>query len=753
MWDGKRVQLPSGKGFALPTILIASTVMLAILASTMLTVSAAVTSGIENRYYESFAKNAAQSGVAMAQACLKRNNYVAQWSSNPLRPNTDCTGTVQSSVSEYIHNTEGVQSTFSVPAPTTLANGVQRVSVNASAQRLRASSGAPWRSYQTTSYATISAQSSFSNVTFGYSGYAGAFFGVVSPEGVVSAAGFNQYGQLGNGTVTDSPTPRPFILPTGVRASQLFTSFLSVGQTMFAVTTDGRVYGAGRNNAGQLGNGSIAANQSTPVQFAIPGGAEAKYISVGMEFTYVLANNHNVYSAGNCYYGVLGQGGSIAGCANSPTPQRVALPTVNTSDLNTLPVETSDYEQATNLVTDRYNGYVRMQGGRVYGWGDNIVGQLGNGTRNASATPLQITNLGNAGQPTATQLAFEGTTVWILDSNGDVWATGANNHGSIGTPAPLVSGSNKCIDNPGNGETNGTRIQIYDCNDTTAQMVEWAEDGSLVFRPNSSTVKCIDNANNSQANGNAIQLYDCNNSAAQKWTMNDSGKIVLQGTNKCIDNPGSSATNGTQLHLWDCNGTAGFANQTWSFREIISPQKVILPSGQGKVRLITTDQWTVLFLMTNGTVWGYGLSSSGQLGNGSLSYFNPRISQLILPAGRTAVRIYTTKSGVADDLQYANTYVVLDDGSVYGTGSNSFGQLGNGGTASAVATPVKMTLPAGVVARSVQTGYGTTVVLTQEGRIYTVGNNTNGQLGDGTTTNSSVPIARQYVNSRPLVLY
>jgi alpha-tubulin suppressor-like RCC1 family protein len=51
-----------------------------------------------------------------------------------------------------------------------------------------------------------------------------------------------------------------------------------------------------------------------------------------------------------------------------------------------------------------------------------------------------------------------------------------------------------------------------------------------------------------------------------------------------------------------------------------------------------------------------------------------------------------------------------------------------------------MNLPAGIAASVVQTGYGTTVVLTTAGTVYTVGNNGNGQLGDGTTTNSSTPI-------------
>ena len=118
------------------------------------------------------------------------------------------------------------------------------------------------------------------------------------------------------------------------------------------------------------------------------------------------------------------------------------------------------------------------------------------------------------------------------------------------------------------------------------------------------------------------------------------------------------------------------------------------------------------------------------------------------------MNFYTTKEGSDTTLDYGNTFVVLDDGSIYGAGANTFGQLGNGtSSGTPVSTPVLMNLPAGVRAQTVQTGHGTTVVLTDEGKIYTVGNNGNGQLGDGTTTNSSTPLIRQYVNNRPIVLY
>ncbi len=750
------VSIPRREGFALPTILIASFVMLLVLTTTLASVSSGVIASLQTAHYNRYAKVAADSGLAMARACLKANNYEPQWTtSSPLRPNSNCSGVVNTSVSEYIHVEDSYRSTFTVPAPTALSNGVQRVTVQASANRLRTSTGLPWRTYTQTAYATISGQASFNSVTFGYVGGGdpsggGAFFGTISPTGAVSTVGVNMYGQLGNGTTTNTVTPQPYQLPTGQRATQLYSNFLSVGRTVFAVTESGALYGAGINDAGQLGSGSMSATQTTPVRFNLPAGVQARYVAPGSMFTFVIGSNNNVYSAGNCIQGILGYTYTIASCANQSTYKRVALPTVNTADPNTLPVVTSDWIQSTNLATDRNNAYLRMQGGRVYAWGANEYGQLGNGTTTETSTPIKYGTFGDSGQPLARQVAFDGDAVWVLDSNGDVWSSGSNSHGQLGSSAPLRSSTSLCWDNPSNS-TASQPVRVYTCNNSTAQMVHFESDGSIKFNPDSATELCLDNANGAATNGNQLRTYTCNGTVAQKWTLNNNGSISNPATGKCIDNPGNSPTSGTNLQLYDCNASAA---QTWALGNVGVPSKVWLPSGQGKVARITTDQASVLFMMTNGTVWGVGRNQLGQLGSGNSFDFNPFPRQFILPVGRTAVNFYTTADGMSYSTFYrSNTYVVADDGSVYGSGSNAQGQLGYGATSAFELTPRKMNLPAGVTARSVQTGFGTTVVLTEEGRIYTVGNNANGQLGDGTTTNSATPMAREYVNARPLLVY
>jgi hypothetical protein len=79
-------------------------------------------------------------------------------------------------------------------------------------------------------------------------------------------------------------------------------------------------------------------------------------------------------------------------------------------------------------------------------------------------------------------------------------------------------------------------------------------------------------------------------------------------------------------------------------------------------------------------------------------------------------------------------------GQVYAWGSNFFGQLGNGTTTDAD-LPVAVDLPAGVRITAIAAGGDHSLALTTTGQVYAWGANTDGQLGDGTTTDADVPVA------------
>ncbi|MEU8981810.1 ricin-type beta-trefoil lectin domain protein [Streptomyces sp. NPDC048309] len=120
----------------------------------------------------------------------------------------------------------------------------------------------------------------------------------------------------------------------------------------------------------------------------------------------------------------------------------------------------------------------------------------------------------------------------------------------------FVGLAGKCLDVAGGSSTNGTAVQLYDCNGSTAQRWTVQADGSV-----QALGKCLDVTSASTADGAQVQLYDCNGSGAQRWSYNSTtGDVVNTAANKCLDVTGNSSANGTRAQIWTCTGAA---NQKW----------------------------------------------------------------------------------------------------------------------------------------------------------------------------------------------
>ncbi len=726
------------QGFALPTIVISSLVLFMILVAAVGSATS-VRVALDTQFYQQLAKDAAESGLSQATECLKNSNYTATWSTaSPLRPNTNCNGGAPCPVGStdancYVIKTPTYYVTYSIGSVVDQGGGAQSFSVNAEVAMTRASTGAVWKTVRDTTKAQVGGQISVRTVPFGYT-YAGdgAFFATVGGDGVMRAAGENEYGQLGNGTYANVTVPKKFMAPTSNAIVAGYTNFLSLGLNLFAVDSVGDAFGAGYNGNYAIGTGSTATYITTPQKVVLPAGKKVASITPGGWSTYFLTTDSNIYASGDCWKGMLGSGYTISGCVDAATPVRVALPTPNTADPNTIPT--------ANIVADRSTIYVRMTGGRVYGWGDGNNGQLGMLDYGEYSTPVKIGTYGDPGQPKAVQIAYDGETLYVIDDTGTLKSVGLNHYGQQGnrTVAFYNANRNVCLDNYGGS---GTVIRLWECNESGAQRFELRANGSVY---NANTNQCLDNAN---ADGVTIRLWTCNGTPAQVFQYRaGTSELYNPQSNKCLDNDNDDGEN---VQLWSCNGTDAqsfSAGTTW--------MSTFNATGKtGGFKSVTTDQWSASAVTTTGEVWSAGINTSGQFGSGSTAttVYDPVKFQL--PGGVSAASAYATNTGVAD---YQNLLIVTTSGRVYGAGSNIFGQLGNGialpGPA-AQATPVAMNVIDGTsaVASQAVVGYGTSVIYTTLGRVYTVGNNASGQLGDGTTVNKSTPLLGRYINeSLPL---
>ncbi|WP_372670394.1 ricin-type beta-trefoil lectin domain protein [Amycolatopsis kentuckyensis] len=136
------------------------------------------------------------------------------------------------------------------------------------------------------------------------------------------------------------------------------------------------------------------------------------------------------------------------------------------------------------------------------------------------------------------------------------WNGTQGNGGTTGKTGPITGVGGKCIDVAGASSTNGTAVQLYDCNGSSAQQWTVGTDGTI-----RALGKCLDVTGQSTADGAQLQLWDCGGTANQRWAATAAKDIVGAGSNKCVDATGNSSANGTRLQIWTCTGAA---NQKWN---------------------------------------------------------------------------------------------------------------------------------------------------------------------------------------------
>ena len=186
-----------------------------------------------------------------------------------------------------------------------------------------------------------------------------------------------------------------------------------------------------------------------------------------------------------------------------------------------------------------------------------------------------------------------------------------------------------------------------------------------------------------------------------------------------------AVTSAGQVLAWgdNANGELGDGDTT----ESDVPVEVKLPSGT-KVTAVAGGCFHSLALTSAGQVLAWGDNAYGELGDGKTTQSDLPV-KVKLPAGS---RVTAVSGGGHHGLALTST------GQVLAWGDNATGQLGDGKTTQSD-LPVKVKLPAGSRVTAVSGGAHHSLALTFTGQVLAWGEN-GGQLGDGNTTQSDVPV-------------
>jgi alpha-tubulin suppressor-like RCC1 family protein len=213
-------------------------------------------------------------------------------------------------------------------------------------------------------------------------------------EGRLWAFGRNDAGQLGDGSATDRLAPVP------VRGLPPIHTAGGGQSHSLALDRAGRVWAWGANALGQLG---IADAKGSRVPVPVPGLKDIVAVSAGWRHNLALDRDGRVWEWG-------GRAEGQGAFAPHPVPGLAGIVSL--------------------AAGGRHNLALRGDG-TVWAWGANDYGQLGDGGTQARNLPVQVPGLAKVRQIAA---GYDHSAALLED--GTAWAWGDNNQGQLGNPVP-----------------------------------------------------------------------------------------------------------------------------------------------------------------------------------------------------------------------------------------------------------------------------------------------------------------------------
>ncbi|MDQ0028853.1 alpha-tubulin suppressor-like RCC1 family protein [Arthrobacter bambusae] len=333
-------------------------------------------------------------------------------------------------------------------------------------------------------------------------------------------------------------------------------------------------------------------------------------------------------------------------------------------------------------------------------WGSNMSGQLGNGNFTDSTSVTRVSGLTDV-----VMVAQGRASRYALLADGTVWAWGYNDRGQLG-----------------DGTIDYRNIPVKVAGLAGVSSIVADTDNAYALLADGTVRAWGDNYYGQLGNGTTGYSSTTGYNSATAYSSTPvrvAGLTGVASISATFLSAYALLADGT-VRAWGYNYDGQLGNGTTIDKSV--PVQV---AGLTRVESISVYYQNAYALLTDGTVRAWGSNLNGQLGFGP----SRGSSTPVQVAGITGVSSVTASGGVA--------YALLTDGTVRAWGTNRAGELGNGSASETSSFPVQVSGLTSVA--SVTSKYGTAYAVLADGTVRAWGSNANGQLGNGTTTNTRSP--------------
>ena len=427
------------------------------------------------------------------------------------------------------------------------------------------------------------------------------------------------------------------------------------------------------------GKGTVTANTVTIVlltTLTFP----ATDVVAGSNHNCALLTNKTVSCWGANGFGQLGNGT----VTSSSSPVKVLV----LDDVEDVDVE--------KVAAGSAHSCARLTNGSVWCWGENSAGQLGDGTTTRRLTPVKV-----EGIATATAIAAGSNHSCAVVNTETVSCWGLNGNGQLGNGVTLTSASPLAV------------LRL-----TTATNVAAGSDHNCA-RLTDKTVWCWGNNSSGQL-GNGTTTSS--SSPVKVSDLKAADAVAAGSSHSC-----ALLTDKT-VRCWGDNSLGQLGDGMTTSSSI--PVTVLTKGDEDPLTgatAVAAGRAHSCARLTTGTVRCWGYNGSGRLGDDTTKL------------RRTSVVVKGIETATAVAAGRAHSCARLNDGSVFCWGQNNAGQLGNGNDMSSK-FPVMPVFNLTTATDRIAAGSDHSCAPLSSSTVRCWGNNVSGQLGDGTTNESSIPV-------------